>query len=297
VGALFIGPRGLRSGWRFILYVLIAVAIAFLLSAALHPLAHRKGRLTIWAFLIAEAILFTAAYGAALIMSWIEKGRFWDYGLPRCLAFGKLFWVGTVWGIVAITLLLVVLRMAGAFYFGGLALHGLRMLKFGAYWGVVFLLVGLTEEFLMRGYTQFTLTQGMGFWPAALLLSVLFGAMHLSNQGEAWIGALSAGLIGLFFCLTLRRTGTLWFAVGMHAAWDWGESFLYSVPDSGSVSPGHLLNSSFHGSRWLTGGTVGPEGSVLIFVVVAVLWIVFDRVYPQAKYGIRIAPEQERLSV
>jgi hypothetical protein len=164
------------------------------------------------------------------------------------------------------------------------------VLKFAAFWAVLFLVVGLFEEFVTRGYTQFTLTQGIGFWPAAILLSAAFGAIHLGNQGEGWIGALGAACIGLFFCLTLRRTGTLWFAVGMHASWDWGETFFYSVPDSGLIAPGHLLKSSFHGSRWLTGGSVGPEGSVLLVLIIAVLWITFDRLYPEVKSGRRMEP-------
>ena len=45
------------------------------------------------------------------------------------------------------------------------------------------------------------------------------------------------------------------------------------------------MKSSLHGSRWLTGGSVGPEGSVLVFVIIAALWILFDRLYPEAKYG------------
>jgi membrane protease YdiL (CAAX protease family) len=92
-------------------------------------------------------------------------------------------------------------------------------------------------------------------------------------------------VIGFFFCLTLRRTGTLWWAIGFHMSWDWGESYLYSVPDSGGTAPGHLLNSSFHGPDWLTGGSVGPEGSYLVFVVLVVLWILFARAYPEVKYG------------
>src|SRR3974377_2389718 len=92
-----------------------------------------------------------------------------------------------------------------------------------------------------------------------------------------------AAFIGLFFCLTLRRTGTLWFAVGFHAAWDWGETFFYSVPDSGISYPRQqLLASSLHGSPWLTGGSVGPEGSVLCLVLMAIAWIAFDRIYPKA---------------
>ena len=108
---------------------------------------------------------------------------------------------------------------------------------------------------------------------------------HRSNEGEQWTGLLAAAAIGLFFCLTLRRTGSLWFAVGFHAAWDWGETFVYSVPDSGTVFPGHLLKSSFHGPGWLTGGMVGPEGSLLCFMVIAVVWGVFARAYREVKYA------------
>jgi membrane protease YdiL (CAAX protease family) len=140
--------------------------------------------------------------------------------------------------------------------------------------------VGLFEEFWMRGYSLFTLTRGVGFWPAAIALSCAFGLVHLRNGGEHWQGLLAAATIGLFFCLTLRRTGTLWFAVGFHAAWDWGESFFYSVADSGMVSPGHLLNSRLQGPEWLSGGSVGPEGSVLCFAVIAIVWIAFERMYP-----------------
>ena len=279
---LFVGPEGLRLVWRFVLYLAMASGIAFLLSDLLHPVQSSLSRL--WVSLLAEVQLLTAAVVPALIMARIERRPFGAYGLPPHLAFGKTFWLGAVWGLVALTVLMIVLRGVGVFYFGGLALHGVRVLKFAAFWGVFFLLVGLFEEFLMRGYTLFTLMQAFGFWPAAIMLSILFGAIHLANQGEAWIGAAAAGLIGFFFCLTLRRTGNLWFAVGFHASWDWGQTYLYSVPNSGTVAPGHLLSSSFHGSPWLSGGSVGPEGSVFVFVVIAGLWVIFDRLHPEVKY-------------
>jgi membrane protease YdiL (CAAX protease family) len=146
----------------------------------------------------------------------------------------------------------------------------------------MFLVVGLFEEFLLRGYSQFTLSRGIGFWPSAVALSCAFGLAHLRNGGEHWTGLLAAACIGFFFCLTLRRTGSLWFAVGFHAAWDWGETYFYSVPDSGMVSPGHLLSSSLRGPDWLSGGSVGPEGSFLCFAVIALVWIAFDRLYPRS---------------
>jgi hypothetical protein len=86
--------------------------------------------------------------------------------------------------------------------------------------------------------------------------------------------------VALFFCFTLRRTGNLWFAVGMHASWDWAQSFFYGVPDSGVVEPGHFLQARLHGPVWMTGGSVGPEGSVLLFALIAVMWFVFDWLFP-----------------
>ena len=186
---------------------------------------------------------------------------------------------------------MLALRGSNVFYFGGIVIHGWPLFKFAAFWAVLFLVVGFFGgKFMSRGYTQFTLTQGIGFWPAAAVMSVAFGAIHLGNQGEDRIGALAAAAIGLFFCLTLRRTGDLWFAVGFHAAWDWGETYLYSVPNSGVVAPGHLLSSSFHGSKWLTGGSVGPEGSLLVFVVIALLWIAFHLDFSRGEISDRQTP-------
>ena len=134
-----------------------------------------------------------------------------------------------------------------------------------------------------RGYAQFVLSEGIVFWPAAFLLSASFGALHLQNPGEGWVGALSVTVFGLFACFTLRRTGSLWFAVGFHAAGDFAETFLYSVPDSGMLAKGHLLNSNLHGPRWLTGGTIGPEGSVFDFLLFLMVFVIFAWLYPPLK--------------
>jgi membrane protease YdiL (CAAX protease family) len=179
-----------------------------------------------------------------------------------------------------ITGMILLIRLLGGFSFGELALRGPILWGYAALWGLVFLFVGFFEEFMFRGYTQFTLASGVGFWPAATMLSASFGALHLGNGGEDKVGALSVFVIGMFFCLMLRRTGNLWFAVGLHASFDWGETFLFSAPDSGIIAPGHLLNSSFHGPVWLTGGTVGPEGSVMAFAVIALAAAIFSRILP-----------------
>ncbi|MGO9125910.1 MAG: lysostaphin resistance A-like protein [Terriglobales bacterium] len=279
---LFLGPEGLRPGWGLFLYLGMGTTLFFALSSFVRFIPSR-GAGALWQSFFIYIVLVISSLLPARVMGTVEKRAFGAYGLPWRGVFSKAFWLGLAWGIIALSVLMLLMRGAGAFSYGNLALHGTRVVKFAAFWGAFFLLVSFFEDFTFRGYSQFTLARGIGFWPAACVLSFIFGAMHLSNPGEAWVGALCAGLIGLFFCFTLRRTGSLWFAVGMHASWDWGESYLYSVPDSGGMVTGHLLNSSFHGPPWLTGGSVGPEGSVLVFVVIAVSWLAFDRVYPRRR--------------
>jgi membrane protease YdiL (CAAX protease family) len=279
---IFIGPDGLYAGARWLIYLAMGFVVLTLFNFLVHTARTRPGG-PLWWEMVTEAAMMLAAILPAFVMASLEGCRFEDFGLPMREAFGRNFWVGALWGILSLTVLMLVLRAAGAFTFGSLDLHGARILKFALYYAAFFLLTALFEDFLWRGYSQWVLSKGMNFWPAAALLSVSFGAIHSSNSGESRVGLVAVVAIGLFFCLTLRRTGSLWWAVGFHMAWDWGESYLYSVPDSGAMLPGHLLNSSFHGPAWLTGGTVGPEGSYLVFVVMAALWVVFSRVYPEVK--------------
>lgn len=280
--SLFIDENGLRPVWRAVIYVcaylVLRSGFLLLVGQIASGLRHRPGFLAL--LVLGETAPLIAAFAPALFLLKLEDRSLAAVGLPGRAAFGKHFWSGAVWGLAAVTALILSMRVLGLVSFGAFAIHGLRALKFAIFWGVFFLMVGFYEDFLFRGYSLATFSQVTGFWPAALLSSALFGYIHLGNKGEGWAGALGAAAIGLFFCLTLRRTGSLWFAIGLHMSWDWSETFLYSVPDSGLVLPGHLLNSSFHGPAWLTGGSVGPEGSVLLFVLIAVMTLVFDRVYP-----------------
>jgi membrane protease YdiL (CAAX protease family) len=178
--------------------------------------------------------------------------------------------------------------------FTGAAIHGPAIFTAAVGWGLAFLLSGLAEEFLFRGYAQFTLTTGMGFWPSAFLLSGLFGLVHATNGGETILGDLSVVSFGLVLCLFLRRTGNLWCAVGFHLGYDWGQTFLYGVPNSGLLPSQNLLNASLNGPRWLTGGTVGPEASIFCPIVLAIVAIVFSLRYRDARYRPLSAPGSVR---
>ncbi|HWZ84162.1 MAG TPA: type II CAAX endopeptidase family protein [Terriglobales bacterium] len=278
------GPGGLYLIARWLIYLSLGYVFFRLLNDFFHELMPRTGRGFVWN-LLPQAALMLAAILPGFVMARIENRPFGAFGLPIKNAFRRNFWVGTIWGLGSLSVLMLALRATGAFEFDALSIHGRAIAKYGLYYAIFFLMVGLFEEFLARGYSQWVLTQGMNFWPAAVLLSAGFGALHGSNAGESKVGLVAVAFLGFFFCLTLRRTGDLWWAVGFHASWDWGESFFFSVPDSGAMMPGHLLNSSFHGPAWLTGGSVGPEGSLLVFGLIAGMWVVFNRLYPDARYG------------
>jgi CAAX protease family protein len=292
---VFVGRDGIRAGWRLAIFLLLVVALIAGLSFTARSFFHVKpptGPLEPLSFLHNEGVAFFLVLFACWVMSRIEHRGISDYGLPVRGAFRRYFWLGILFGFGAITALMVSLKLAGVFRFGAIGLHGLEPYEYGGLWALGFLFVAFFEEFFFRGYPLFTLTTGMTFWPSAILLSVLFGLIHLGNSGESRVGALEAGATGLLFCLLLRRTGDLWMPIGFHAAWDWGLTYFYGVPDSGLAAKGHLFNPTFSGPAWLTGGSVGPEGSWLCLALYGNLWIIFALCLRRKKYP---NPEAVRL--
>jgi len=286
---IFLGPSGIRAGWRMliavVLFTILQVAVAFLVTRipAVRARAHVggvKNVITPGTLLLGEGMTAVIAVLTGLIMTTIEKRSFADYGLPWNVAFGKRFWEGLPYGFAMLTLLMGLIAGLHGFSLGGLALAGGEAVRYGLLYLAGFVFVAIFEEFSFRGYLQATLASGIGFWPAAVFLAIGFGALHLGNPGEAKFGAVMAGAFGLLAAFSLLRTGNIWFAIGMHAAWDWGETYFYSVPDSGILAKGHLLNSSFHGPIWLTGGSVGPEGSYFVFLVLALAAVVIHFLFP-----------------
>jgi membrane protease YdiL (CAAX protease family) len=274
--------EGLRSGWRLLIYVLLVGIFTFLIGFLARKLgAPTRGVPPPSAVLVQELLGFAVVFGCALIMSRFERRSPGDYGLPLSDAFGKKFWLGMLLGLVEISVLIGLISAFGGYSFGSIALSQKGILGWGLLHLVLFTAVGFFEEFTFRGYTQFTLADGVGFWPAALILSLGFGAVHLGNPGEGPIGAASVALVGSFFAFTLYRTGNLWYAVGLHASFDWGETYLFSVPNSGTFMEGHLSNSILHGAKWLTGGTVGPEGSVFCFLTMGLQFLVVMSLFPK----------------
>jgi uncharacterized protein len=260
---IFLGPNGLRAGWRLLIFFAILLPVGYgtfrLIDAALN-LLHLDNASPSGSVISTGTTAF-----ALLLVSWImtriEGRSISAYGVPWRRAFCLQFWQGAAISLVSLTALLFVLHLAGALSFGSLALHGVDIWKYGTSWAVVFFLLAFIEDFLYRGYLLFTLTTGIGFYAAAIVSSLWMGGMHYLNPGGHGLGPVITTVYCLVTCLVIRRTGDLWMPFGIHAAWDWGITFVYGVPSGGQLTQQHLLSAQLHGPAWLTGGTYGPEAS------------------------------------
>jgi uncharacterized protein len=269
---VFYGPRELRAGWRLLLFVGIVAALIPLGNLLARAIIGDVGGLTLQ--FAKKTVNITVFIAASWIMGKLERRTLSDYGLPWRQTFRARFWQGALIGFAGMSVLLGSMFALGFYHATDIALRGAAIWKWAGIYAVAFTIVGLEEEFRFRGYLLFTLSSGIGFWMSATLISALFGASHLSNSGETWVGAGNAALGGLVFAGLLRRSGSLWLTIGLHAGWDWAESFFYGVADSGQTVPGNLLRSDFSGPALLTGGSAGPEGSLLCTLVLAVIWLI-----------------------
>jgi hypothetical protein len=265
---VFLGKNGLiRAGWGILIFVLILVAagftVSFLFQHFSHPPADRNMPFTPRLGLIMEGVQVLMVVIATGAMALIERKSLFAYGYQG-KARAIRFISGLIWGFVAISALVFALWKAHLLAFDPQALHGAEIWKNAALWALVFIGTGIFEESTLRGYVQFTMARGVGFWWGALLFSFLFGFAHGTNPGETPVGLFAAGAIGLIFCLSIWYTGSLWWAVGFHASWDWGESYFYGTSNSGLVAQGHLFSEHPTGKLLWSGGATGPEGSLLI---------------------------------
>ena len=284
---IFFNSDGLRAGWRLLIFVGIFVGLQFLGDWTVPKVFHLKQRpfLDPVGTIFDELQVLIQALIATWIMARVERRRFVDYGIPVRNAFGREFWVGLAWGMASTSLLVGLIAAFGGYRILGLAIHDRALWYFLALWIIANLLIGFAEELQFRGYLLATLADGIGFWAAAVVLSIGFGALHyFLKPHERWEDFASTGLLGLFVCLTLRRTGSLAFAIGFHAAFDFANLFVWSGQNAGEYAVGHLLETRWQGPPWLTGGLLGPEASWMVFVVITLMFVIFSRQYPHKKF-------------
>jgi uncharacterized protein len=277
----------LRSGWRLLIFCALFFVIGHLLRIGLqrahlpdYPPLHPMD------LIIGEGGTLVVSLIATAIMARFERRNLTVYGIPRMRdLFGRLFWSGVVWGLLMPSAIILLIFLGGGYRVHGLNLTGAGLFTFAGLWLLTNLLIGLSEEITFRGYFLYTLADGIGFWPAALFNAVGFGALHyFFKPHERWEDWVAVTLLTIFITLTIRRTGSLAFAIGMHAAFDFMFVYVFSGMNGGVFAVGRLLNAEFPGSTRLTGGLLGPEASWFCFLVAVVAIVLLHFRYKQAKW-------------
>lgn len=257
-----------RTFFGIALFVAVFVLLILLVQRALPSFSDTASHVTPTFAFVRESLLLAVVMAATSAVGYFEGRNPLAFGLegPKRVSY---FAQGCAWGFALLSLLVFCLIASQRLVLDQRVLGGFSALGYGIVWLVCCLIVAIAEETLFRGYLQAALARVMGFWPAAAVLSLCFGLVHIRNHGEVLIGIIVVMLSGAVFCFCLKRTGSLWWGIGFHTAWDWAQSFLYGTPDSGIVIVGRLVESHPLGNPLLSGGATGPEGSIFLIPTMA----------------------------
>jgi len=287
VGLWFADPTGLHPLWGLLVFALSTGLLVYGSFFAVPfgpppPFDAWRDAQLFWG----EGKLLLIVLGSTAVMAAIERRDFWSYGLGGPRALRRFSW-GGFWGAALMSALGGCLIAARQVTIEGLLLRGGDALVYGAAYAAAFVIAAIAEEALYRGYAQTTLAWLVGFWPSAILLSLTFGLVHLNNAGESSIAVANAIVAGIVLSLCLRLSGSLWWGIGFHAAWNWAQSFVFGAPASGYLIETRLLQSQTVGDPFWSGGLAGPEGSVLTVPILCVAAVIVAATFRRAALSAR----------
>jgi uncharacterized protein len=262
----------LRNGWW--------IAIFIALVALTRPL-YSIIRGTLLDVGVPEIWLEPLSFSFILVITWVacrlRQQRLEHAGWKLDFRFLKLFQAGLLFSIVQISVIVAIIWLANGVSFEFNSNSTVNGLLTGFY---IFLFAAMMEELLFRGFIFQRLVDGIGIWPAQLGLALLFAIGHWSNpdmEGSTLLWAsLDIGLAAILWGLAYLRTGSLALPIGMHLGWNWAQGNLFGFAVSGHGHEGLLQPVFTNSPEWLTGGSFGPEASVVAVVIelaaIGLLW-------------------------
>lgn len=290
---LFNNSGRLRSGWRVVIFVVVFVAMLFLLTtvarigyALLISAVPSFGPKTFVQEMIFRGGFLLAALAAGILCNRLLESLPWRaIGIALHRKWLRDFLVGSAIGILSLALAAAIGAIGGglSFSFSGRELLW-RVLQTLAVSAVLFVVAALAEEALFRGYALQTLIRARLFLLGAILTALPFILVHLNNPNfQGAITVINLLLAGIWFAVAYWRTRSLWFPLGIHWAWNWALASLFGLPVSGitQLAPYPLLRGTDLGPAWLTGGDYGIEGGIAAtfalilstFVVWKIKWV------------------------
>ena len=263
----------LRSGWRFIIYLLSFLIISTIVGVLTFVITQALTGDAKATFLSTPPGMAITAFISTIIATLLG----WFYGkLLEDLPLKALGWVfnrtwlkdfliGLFLGAITLTVAVIIAMPNG----------GVRLMRnqtsdtnailmtiltsFG-----VFFIAAAFEEVLFRGYILQTLMRSKLALLGILLTSLPFAMAHLGNPSAGSISTLNTALAGIWFGIAYLKTRSLWLAFGLHLSWNWFQGAFYGINVSGlsQIAPDPLFRTIDQGPTWLTGGHYGIEGGI-----------------------------------
>lgn len=281
----FRGKDGrLKPLWAFALSLLLS-AVAFWVSGNIAREAgdQRPFRTELIFRCLWSLLLFGIFAWMLTVADHIEDHRIAAQGLPRVRGWLKQFLLGCIIGGGLTLLALAPIHFLGRFRF--IPLWSMHLLPNLCVLAVMLVMGALAEELVFRGYPFQHLDRGIGAAPAVIVLSVLYGLLHLLNPHASLWGAANSILIGILLSIAYLRTRALWLPWGIHFAWNATLGFAFGLPVSGFRVFNLWLYTDAFGPPWLTGGTYGLEASAsataTFLIGILLVWQLPLRALPQ----------------
>lgn len=286
---LFYNPAEgrLRSGWRILLFLILfwcLASLSLLIKPLFGDLTKREYTET-YSLLIVLILSFAATVTVWFARKYMDKRPFTSLGLKWSKRGGLDLLFGFGLSGTMAGLFLIMAWQSGLVEITGInwqasvtgSGHVDWMQSFTMVTVLLLLLehilVAYWEELVFRGYLFQNLTAGLGMKPAILISCLLFGLIHYLNPNATLLSTAIICLFGLMRIYGYLATGMLWLSMGMHLGWNF-----FQGPVFGFSASGHqmatLLDLNILQPNWLSGGSFGPEGSLLIIpIVLLALWM------------------------
>jgi uncharacterized protein len=267
----FYNGARMRSGWRLLLWLIVAVLLNALFILALKPFA-----------VAGEAVGFAAMALAATLSGWLllamEGRKIGALGWAIDPAAAGQSAVGFAAGGVLILLAVGVLAVAGSVRWvaapGSVAEYAASLARMLAFFAVA----AAAEEALFRGYGLQALTEGIGPWAATVVLSLFFALAHADNPDFGGVALANIFLAGVLLSLLYLRTCSLWMVTALHLGWNWTMAALH-FPVSGLAEAMPAFAVVPHGPAWWTGAGFGPEAGLpaTFVLLLGIAWTMRSR--------------------
>ncbi len=263
------------SLWKWGLLLLLSLLLSLIMYSVAEGVCTIVEGPMLWLCALLLAAGMIGLY--ALFVRWFEKEPAQDIPLKKCASgLGQGFLIGTL----LFSFIVAVMFAISLYSVESVNPDWMGIIK--AFF--LFLIVAVGEEIAFRGVLFRWIDERFGFWWAMGVSGVLFGFLHIFNDGASLWSSIAISLeAGLMLAASYKWSGTLWVPIGIHWAWNFMQGNIYGFAVSGLPAGVSLLQGTADGPAWLTGGVFGAEASIISAVAGLALTLFFIRQYKKAQ--------------